>query len=244
MDWEYGTELGYLPDLVAYWRDEFDWREQERQLNSFDHFKTVIDGLDIHFIHQRSSEPDALPLIITHGWPGSIAEFRKIIGPLTDPVAHGGRAEDAFHVVAPSMPGYGFSDKPRESGFGPEKIAEVGAKLMARLGYDRYGVQGGDWRSIVSRWHAFNHPEQVVGLHINMLVAGPPSGVDDPTAGVPVEELERSRARQAFYTGDENGYARIQATKPQTVGVWPQRFAGGTGRLDRREVSRMVRLRR
>ena len=218
VDWEYGTELGYLTDLVAYWRDEFDWRAQESKLNSFDHFKTVINGLDTHFIHQRSAEPDALPIIITHGWPGSIAEFTKIIGPLTDPVAHGGRAEDAFHVVAPSMPGYGFSDKPREAGFGPEHIAEVGAQLMARLGYDRYGVQGGDWGSIVSRWHAYNHPDQVVGLHLNMLVGGPPAGVDDPTEGVPAEELERSRARQAFYTGNENGYARIQATKPQTVG--------------------------
>ena len=216
--WDYGAELGYVNDLVTYWLEEFDWRAQERRLNEFDQYKTVIDGLDIHFIHQRSAEADALPLIITHGWPGSIAEFAKIIGPLTDPVAHGGQAEDAFHVIAPSMPGYGFSDKPRSPGFGPEQIAETGAQLMARLGYDRYGVQGGDWGSIVSRWHAFNHPEHVVGLHLNMLVANPPSGVDDPTEGVPPEELERTRARQAFYTGDENGYARIQATRPQTLG--------------------------
>ena len=143
--WDYGAELDYVTELITYWRDGFDWREQERQLNAFDQFKTVIGDLDIHFIHQRSPEPDALPLIITHGWPGSIAEFTKIIGPLTDPVAHGGRAEDAFHVVAPSMPGYGFSDKPRAPGFGPEQIAEVGAQLMARLGYERYGIQGGDW---------------------------------------------------------------------------------------------------
>ena len=216
--WDYGAELGYVNDLVTYWLEEFDWRAQERRLNEFDQYKTVVDGLDIHFIHQRSAEADALPLIITHGWPGSIAEFAKIIGPLTDPVAHGGQAEDAFHVIAPSMPGYGFSDKPRSPGFGPEQIAETGAQLMARLGYDRYGVQGGDWGSIVSRWHAFSHPEHVVGLHLNMLVANPPSGADDPTEGVPPEELERTRARQAFYTGDENGYARIQATRPQTLG--------------------------
>ena len=215
--WDYGTELGYLTELITYWRDEFDWRAQERRLNQFDQFKTSIDDLDIHFIHQRSPEPDAMPLIITHGWPGSIAEFTKIIGPLTDPVAHGGRAEDAFHVVAPSMPGYGFSDKPRNPGFGPEQIAEVGAKLMARLGYDRYGIQGGDWGAIVSRWHAFNHPEHAVGLHLNMLIAGPPSG-GDPTAGVPPEELERSQARQAFYTTSENAYGQIQGTKPQTLG--------------------------
>ena len=138
--WDYGTELEYLTELITYWRDDFDWREQERRLNAFDHYKTVVDGLDIHFIHQRSPEPDALPLIITHGWPGSIVEFMEVIGPLTDPVAHGGDAADAFHVVAPSMPGYGFSDKPIEPGFGPEQIAEVGAQIMERLGYERYGI--------------------------------------------------------------------------------------------------------
>ena len=216
--WQYGTELEYLTELIEYWRDGFDWREQERRLNEFDQFKTVIDDLDIHFIHQRSPDADALPLIITHGWPGSIAEFAKIIGPLTDPVAHGGDAGDAFHVVAPSMPGYGFSDKPRAAGFGPEQIAEVNASLMARLGYERYGIQGGDWGSIVSRWNAFNHPDQAVGLHLNMLIAGPPSGVADPTAGVPPEELERSRARQSFYNTAESGYSQIQGTKPQTLG--------------------------
>ena len=216
-DWDYGTELDYLMELIAYWRDEFDWREQERRLNEFDQFKTVIDGLDIHFIHQRSPEADAIPLIITHGWPGSIAEFTKIIGPLTDPVAHGGNAEDAFHVVAPSMPGYGFSDKPRSPGFGIEQIAEVNAALMARLGYERYGIQGGDWGSIISSRHAFNHPEQAIGLHLNMLVGGPPPG-GDPTDGVPPEELERSQARRSFYTTAESGYSQIQGTKPQTLG--------------------------
>ena len=216
--WDYGAELGYVTDLITYWRDEFDWRAAERRLNAFDQYKTVIDGLDIHFIHQRSPEENALPLIITHGWPGSVAEFLKVIGPLTDPAAHGGDPADAFHVVAPSMPGYGFSDKPQEPGFGPEQIADVNAKLMARLGYERYGTQGGDWGSIVSRWHAFKHPEQVAGLHINMVVAEPPPGVDDPTAGVPPEELQRSQDRQAYYNGEENGYAQIQGTKPQTVG--------------------------
>ena len=216
--WTYGTDLDYLTGLLGYWRDGFDWRAQERRLNAFDQYKTVIDGLDIHFIHQRSAEPDAIPLIITHGWPGSIAEFLKIIGPLTDPVAHGGQAQDAFHVVAPSMPGYGFSDKPRAPGFGPEQIAEVNAALMARLGYDRYGIQGGDWGSIVSRWNAFNHPEQAIGLHINMLIAGAPRGEGDPAAGVPPEELERSRARSSFYNTAESAYSQIQGTKPQTLG--------------------------
>ena len=138
--------------------------------------KTRIDELDIHFIHQRSPEANAVPIIITHGWPGSIAEFTKIIGPLTDPVAHGGNAEDAFHIVAPSMPGYGFSDKPTSSGFGPEQIADVNAALMERLGYERYGIQGGDWGSIISQLHAFNHPDEAIGLHINMVTAGPPRG--------------------------------------------------------------------
>ena len=147
-----------------------------------------------------------------------MAEFLKVIGPLTDPAAHGGDPADAFHVVAPSMPGYGFSDKPAEPGFGPEQIADVNAKLMARLGYERYGAQGGDWGSIVSTWHAFKHPEQVAGVHLNMLVAQPPAGVEDPTAGVPPEELARSQARLSFYNTAENGYAQIQGTKPQTVG--------------------------
>jgi pimeloyl-ACP methyl ester carboxylesterase len=216
--WDYGTELNYLTELIEYWRDEFDWREQERRLNQFDQFKTRIDELDIHFIHQRSPEANAVPIIITHGWPGSIAEFTKIIGPLTDPVAHGGNAEDAFHIVAPSMPGYGFSDKPTSSGFGPEQIADVNAALMERLGYERYGIQGGDWGSIISQLHAFNHPDEAIGLHINMVTAGPPRGVDDPNAGVPPEELERSQARRSFYTTAESGYSQIQGTKPQTLG--------------------------
>ena len=220
--WDYGTELDYFTEFLTYWRDEFDWRAAEARLNEFDQFKTVLDGLDTHFIHQRSPEPDAMPVIITHGWPGSIAEFTKIIGPLTDPVAHGGDAADAFHVVAPSMPGYGFSDKPTQRGFGPEQIAEVGAALMERLGYDRYGIQGGDWGSIVSRWHAFNYPDRALGLHLNMLVGGRPPEGEDPSSP---EEIERSRSRSSFYLGAvgvpntaENAYAQIQSTKPQTVG--------------------------
>ncbi len=216
--WDYGTPLSYLKELTSYWRDEFDWRAQEQRLNAFDQYKTQIDGLDIHFIHQRSAEANALPLIITHGWPGSVTEFEQIIGPLTDPVSHGGSAGDAFHVVAPSMPGYGFSDKPRTRGFGPEQIADVNAALMARLGYDQYALQGGDWGAIVSRWHAFKHPESVVGLHLNMLIAGPPAGVEDPTEGVPEAELMRMQERAAFFQGPETGYSSIQGTKPQTLG--------------------------
>ncbi len=139
-EWDYGTNLAYQRELITYWADEFDWREQERQINAFDHYKTMIDGLDIHFIHQRSPVEGATPLLISHGWPGSFLEFMKVIGPLTDPVAYGGNAEDAFHVVIPSIPGFGFSDKPSERGYGPAQMGDIFAKLMERLGYERYGA--------------------------------------------------------------------------------------------------------
>ena len=204
-------------ELLTYWGETFDWREEERRLNQFDQYTTRIDGLDIHFIHQRSSEAHALPLLITHGWPSSIAEFAKIIGPLTDPVAHGGRAEDAFHVVAPSVPGYGFSDKPTEPGFGPDRIADINAELMARLGYERYGVQGGDFGSFISRWLAYTHATHVVGLHLNYLTGGPPPGGDAATEALSVAELKRMREIQAFMS-ERSGYQAIQGTKPQTLG--------------------------
>ena len=216
--WTYGTPLGYLRELVAYWRDEFDWREQERQLNRFDQFKTEIDGLDIHFVHQRAADPDALPLIVVHGWPSSFMQFHKVIEPLTDPAAHGGDAGDAFHVVAPSLPGYGFSDKPRERGYGPDRMGDIFVKLMARLGYTRYGVQGGDWGGPVVARMARADAAHVVGMHTETCRGGPPDGVDDPTAGVPPAELEQWRDRQAFFTEEERGYSAIQGSKPQTVG--------------------------
>ena len=215
--WEYGTERGYLEALLSYWEHDFDWRAQETMLNQFDQFKSSIDGLDIHFIHQRSPNDDALPLLVTHGWPGSFAEFSKIIGPLTDPAAHGGDPADAFHVVAASLPGFGFSDKPTERGFNPERMSDILAKLMERLGYTEYGAQGGDWGGIISRSHAFNYPDRVIGLHLNFVLAGPPADVDDPAAGVPPEQLERMRERQAFMA-NETGYQGIQGTKPQTLG--------------------------
>jgi pimeloyl-ACP methyl ester carboxylesterase len=216
-EWDYGTNLGYLKELVAYWRDTFDWRAAERRLNQFDQFTTNIDGLDIHFIHQRSKDPNALPLAVTHGWPGSVAEFTKIIGPLTNPAAHGGSAADAFHVVAISLPGFGFSGKPAERGYGPERMAGIIAKLMARLGYTRYGLQGGDWGSSISRFAALNDASHVAGLHVNFCLAGPPPGVKDPNEGITPAELERSRARQTFFE-TERGYFLEQSTKPQTIG--------------------------
>ena len=214
--WDYGSNLAYVRDLVAYWRDRFDWRAQERALNQLPQFTTNIDGLKIHFIHQRSPQTNAaMPLVLVHGWPGSIFEFTKIIGPLTDPVKHGGRAEDAFHVVALSLPGFGFSDKPGERGYSPEKMADIIAKLMARLGYQKYGAQGGDWGGIITRLVAINDAPHVAGLHLNFCVAPPPAA--DPNAGVPAAELERYQARQA-YMENERAYQQIQGTKPQTLG--------------------------
>jgi len=215
--WDYGTNLAYLKELVAYWRDKYDWRAAEHRLNQFDQFTTTIDGLDIHFIHQRSRNANAMPLVISHGWPGSFVEFTKIIPLLTDPAAHGGNAADAFHVVAISLPGFGFSGKPTERGYGPERIAAIVAKLMARLGYTRYGLQGGDWGASVSRFAAMNDASHVVGLHSNFCLAGPPPGVKDPNEGVPPAEIERTRARQAFFE-TERGYFLEQSTKPQTIG--------------------------
>ena len=215
--WDYGTDLAYLKDLVAYWRQTFDWRAAERRLNQFDQFTTTIDGLEIHFIHQRSRNANAMPLVISHGWPGSFVEFTKIIPLLTDPAAHGGSAADAFHVVAISLPGFGFSGKPTQRGYGPERIAAIVAKLMARLGYTRYGLQGGDWGSSISRFVALNDASHVAGLHLNFCLAGPPPGAKDPNEGVPPAELERMRARQAFFE-TERGYFLEQSTKPQTIG--------------------------
>ena len=216
--WDYGANLEYMKDLVSYWCNEFNWREQERRLNEFDHYITNIDGLDIHFIHQRSPVPDATPLIITHGWPGSIVEFIKIIGPLTDPAAHGGDPAQAFHVVAPSIPGFGFSDKPTEPGHNSARMAVYFGKLMDRLGYDHYGAQGGDFGSGIMRQLTIQHPDRIIGLHLNFVSAGPPSGVENPEAGVSAEELDRVRERQRF-SANERGYSAIQRTKPQTIGI-------------------------
>jgi len=215
--WAHGTDIAYLRQLVAYWRNSFDWRAQERRLNQLEQFTTTIDGLTMHFVHRRSKNPNALPLLITHGWPGSFVEFAKIIGPLTDPEAHGGSAADAFHVVMPSIPGFAFSQAPKEAGYDPARIALLEAKLMARLGYTRYGVQGGDWGSIISTQVALADAPHVAGLHINMCFGAAPAGTD-PNAGLSDRELERVKVRQVFQN-EETGYQQIQGTKPQTLGV-------------------------
>lgn len=215
--WELGTDIAYLRTLLTYWRDRFDWRAQERALNTLEQFTTEIDGLTIHFIHRRSKHAGAFPLLITHGWPGSIAEFTKIIGPLTDPTAHGGTAADAFDVVMPSIPGFGFSQAPREAGFDPARVARIEAALMARLGYTKYGVQGGDWGSIISTQVAARDPGHVAGLHLNMCFGNAPAG-QDPEAGLTDAEKARVKARQVFQN-EETGYQQIQGTKPQTIGI-------------------------
>jgi microsomal epoxide hydrolase len=215
--WDYGTDLAYLKELCAYWRDGFDWRAQEARLNRFDHFRTEIDGQPLHFVHQRSRAPDALPLVITHGWPGSIAEFTKIVGPLSDPAAHGGDPRDAFHVVCPSIPGYGFSGPTRTPGWDIERVAKALAALMARLGYARYGAQGGDWGAVATTYLGILDPAHVAGIHLNMVIAGPPPGEADPMQGVTPEERQALAAMGEFQK-HETGYQQIQGTRPQTLG--------------------------
>lgn len=214
--WEYGTDSSYLSELLNYWQNDFDWKKQESELNQFDQFKTEIDGLAMHFIHQRSENPDAIPLMIVHGWPGSVAEFTKIIGPLTDPAAHGGDVADSYHVIAPSLPGFGFSERPNEPGYSPEKFAHILAGLMERLGYEQYAIAGGDWGAIINRYLANNYPERLIGLHSNMVLAGPPA---DQAQRDDVSEAEDSlRAARTAYMQNEVGYQQIQRTKPQSLG--------------------------
>ncbi|MEX0712325.1 MAG: epoxide hydrolase [Pirellulales bacterium] len=213
--WTHGVDVAFMKELVTYWRERYDWREQERRLNDFDQFTTEIDGVSLHFIHVRSKHADALPLVLTHGWPGSVAEFHKIIGPLADPEQHGGTAEEAFHVVCPSLPGFGFSSKPAQPGWSSQRMAESIAKLMARLGYDRYGAQGGDWGSGVTRWLASADGEHCVGGHSNFPPGSPPA--DDPQRDVAPHELERYQER-AKELNDHRAYAAIQATRPLTLG--------------------------
>jgi epoxide hydrolase len=213
--WDYGTELGYLRELCAYWRDHYDWRRQERVLNALPQFRTKVGGMNLHFMHARSPHPNAFPLLLTHGWPGSFFEFHKIVDPLTRPEAHGGRAEDAFHIVAPSLPGYGFSEAPRSRGFDARRIAEVEAELMRELGYARYGAQGGDWGSLITSWLAATDPH-VAAIHLNMLIGGPPPGETNPEAGLDADE-RADLADLARFRRDEVGYQQIQSTRPQTL---------------------------
>jgi pimeloyl-ACP methyl ester carboxylesterase len=203
-DWSQGVPLAYLKDLCAYWADGYDWRATEARLNAVPQFRTEIDGLGIHFVHVRSPHPGALPLVLTHGWPGSIVEFLRVIGPLAE----------TFHVVSPSLPGYGFSDKPTEPGWGIERIASAWAELMAQLGYERYGAQGSDWGTSVSTVLGQHDAEHVVGIHLV-----PPLAPPDPETFDDLTDAERSALASLEYAAEwDSGYSREHSTRPQTFG--------------------------
>jgi pimeloyl-ACP methyl ester carboxylesterase len=212
-DWSQGIPLAYVQELCRSWADEYDWRATEGRLNGLGQSRTVVDGLGIHFLHVRSPHEGALPLVLTHGWPGSVVEFLDVVGPLTDPTAHGGDAADAFHVVCPSLPGYGFSDKPERAGWGVDRIATAWAELMRRLGYDRYGAQGGDWGSMVTGALGQADPDHVAGIHVNMPVAGPAAGAPELT---PAEIASLGAYDEHRRWG--TGYSKQQSTRPQTLG--------------------------
>ncbi|WP_203664898.1 epoxide hydrolase family protein [Actinocatenispora rupis] len=211
--WSYGVPTSYARRLAEHWRTRYDWRAHEAALNAFPQFTTEIDGQNIHFLHVRSAEPGALPLIVTHGWPGSVAEFTKVVGPLTDPVAYGGSAADAFDVVVPSIPGFGFSGPTTEPGWDLDRVARAWAELMSRLGYERYGAQGGDSGAVISPALGRVAPDRVAGVHVNGGL-GFPSGDPAEFAGLTPAELARLGQYQ---DQDRAGYAMIQSTRPQTL---------------------------
>jgi pimeloyl-ACP methyl ester carboxylesterase len=213
--WRYGPPVGYLKELVEYWRTGYDWRAHERELNEYPQFHTEIDGENVHFLHVRSAEPDAVPLIITHGWPSSVAEYLDVIGPLTDPATHGGDPADAFHLVIPSVPGYGFSGPTHTANWGSTRVATAWIELMRRLGYQRYGTQGGDWGTWISREVGVLAPDQVIGVHTNGLITWP-SGDQDELVGL--SDVDQSRlAFGEYYLKELYGYKLIQATRPQAL---------------------------
>jgi pimeloyl-ACP methyl ester carboxylesterase len=220
--WAYGVPKDYLQELVAYWRHDYDWRKAEARLNEWPQFTTTIDGANVHFAHVRSPEPDATPLIITHGWPGSIVEFTDVAGPLSDPRAYGGDPADAFHLVIPSIPGFGLSGPTQDTGWEFMRVARAWSELMTRLGYDRYGVQGGDWGAGISREVGRIDPARVIGVHLNLIPGG--GATSEPTLEElePLDEAERERTwaswrRQSEWLKERQGYADLQSTRPQTV---------------------------
>ncbi|MFF2847261.1 epoxide hydrolase family protein [Streptomyces sp. NPDC058001] len=220
--WDRGVPVGHLRELVDHWRHRYDWRAAEARLNAWPQFTTTVDGATVHFAHIRSPEPDATPLIVTHGWPGSIAEFTRIAGPLCDPRAHGGDPADAFHLVLPHIPGFGFSGPTRETGWEYQRVAAAFAVLMDRLGYARYGTQGGDWGAAISRELGRIHPERVIGVHLNLLPGGDATREPDPDELAALSPAERDRthasyARHRAWLRDRQGYADLQSTRPQTL---------------------------
>ncbi|WP_411149879.1 epoxide hydrolase family protein [Streptomyces sp. A30] len=220
--WAYGVPSDYLRDLVRYWRHTYDWRTAEARLNAWPQFTTEIDGAHVHFAHIRSPEPDATPLVITHGWPGSIVEFLDVVGPLTDPAAHGGDPADAFHVVLPSIPGFGFSGPTRDTGWEARRIADAWVELMTRLGYERFGAQGGDWGAGISRELGRVHPDRVIGIHLNLLPGAQAATEPTPEELAALSPGERERTllswrRWAEWSREGTGYYAVQHTRPQTL---------------------------
>jgi epoxide hydrolase len=211
-DWSYGVPLARVRELAAYWADGYDWRAHEARLNAFPQFTTVIDGEDVHFLHVRSPEPGALPLVLSHGWPSTVADFLSLIGPLSDPRAYGGDPADAFHLVVPSLPGYGFSGPTHSAGWDVSRIARAWATLMSRLGYPHYGAHGGDWGARISPELGRVAPSHVVGVHTNAFVAFPAGDVE----GLGPAELERLDGLRRWRE-ERSGYATIQGTRPQTL---------------------------
>lgn len=226
-DWSQGVPLRYLRAVCEYWADSYDWRRLETRLNGLPQFRCHVDGVDIHFLHVRSVEPDAIPMVVTHGWPGSIVEFLDVVDPLVDPVAHGGARSDAFHLVIPSLPGFGFSGKPTTTGWNRERVADAWAQMMSMLGYSRFVAQGGDWGASVANQLAVRHPDRLLGIHVNLVSIGP-----SPEDGVPTDEAPGSAGLPADEAAaiaewervDEHhrrwevGYMHQQRTRPQTLG--------------------------
>ena len=213
--WDYGIDVAYLAELLESWQTKFDWRTVERELNRYRHAYASIDGLRVHYVEARSPHPGALPLLLTHGWPGSVLEFLKILGPLTDPVAHGGSASDAFHVIAPSIPGYGLSEAPRERGFDIKAVAGTLAKLMQALGFERYGAQGGDWGGMATSYVALAAPKSCIGIHLNLVLAGMPPDGPGELSEKEMTALVDARA----YMKDRTAYQRVQGLEPDLIGV-------------------------
>jgi pimeloyl-ACP methyl ester carboxylesterase len=213
--WSRGVPVGWLRELAAYWRDGYDWPAWQARLNAVPQFRTAIDGAAVHFLHVRSPVPDALPLLVTHGWPGSVVEFLDVLGPLVDPAAHGGDPADAFHLVVPSIPGFGWSGPTGQPGWTVRRLAGAWAELMSRLGYDRYGAQGGDWGHAISLELGRQRPDRVLGVHVNTLFTPPPA---DPAVAATLDDADRARlARLVAAQPEMSGYAAIQGTRPQTL---------------------------
>ncbi|GIH15804.1 epoxide hydrolase family protein [Rugosimonospora africana] len=214
--WSYGVDRDYLADLVEYWRTGYEWRRHEARLNEVDQYTTEVDGQSVHFLHARSPEPDAFPLVITHGWPSTVYDFLDILGPLTDPRSHGGDPADAFHVVAPSLPGFAFSGPTQDTGWGIGRIARAWAELMRRLGYHRFGAQGGDFGSIVSPELGRVDPGRVAGVHVNALANASTPTDPDELSGLAPDERDRAEQNQAWWYS-HSGYATQMSTRPQTL---------------------------